>query len=322
MLLLNHSQVQHILQEAPEIVRPAVVDAYRSFRDGASASAHSFLPIPNEDFSRFISLPAYLMGERGRVAGAKWVSNFRGNMTRGERPLNTLLLLSDAETGVPLGCMECTEINLRRTAASAYLAAESCGFNPQNESLGIVGAGELAEAFCAELIHTYGTAQSVTITDIVAGRAEALAASLQKRGINASAGSAEDILRNAGITILATSAAEPWIDIDLLPTDHRLLLHISTDDLPVEYYSRALNITDSVEGVASETDGLGGAIRAGLDRTEVLELPRIMDGPTVTDERPVVYSPFGLSLLDVALAREVHEVAVNKGYGVLWEPRG
>lgn len=324
MKFLNSKDVSKVLLNSPEIVRPSVLDTYRSLASGESTSAKTtFLPIPNEAPSRFVSLPAYAAtaGDRG-AAGTKWVSNFRGNVKHQLPPLNTLLLLSDTKTGEPLACLEGSELNLRRTAASAYLAAERFGFNPGEDTIGIVGAGALAEAFCAELIQTYSGAHSVLVSDIIEERAHGLVASLATRGVPASVESTEHILRTAGIVVLATSADGPWIDIDLLPTDHRMILNISADDLPVDYFSGVLNATDRVADVASLPVSLGRAIAQGLDTSDILELPHLLDTGIVSTSRPVVFSPFGLSVLDVALAERIYRIAESQDLGVAWDHRG
>jgi N-[(2S)-2-amino-2-carboxyethyl]-L-glutamate dehydrogenase len=321
---LNSKDVSKVLLDSPEIVRPSVLDTYRSLAAGDSTSAKTtFLPIPNDAPSRFVSLPAHAAtaGARG-AAGTKWVSNFRGNVQHQIPPLNTLLLLSDTKTGAPLACLEGSELNLRRTAASAYLAAERFGFDPNDGPIGIIGAGALAEAFAAELIQTYSGAHSVLVSDIIEERAHELVASLTARGVAASAETTEHILRTARIVVLATSAEEPWIDIDLLPTDHRMILNISADDLPVEYFSRVLNVADRVADVASLPVSLGRAIAQGLDTADILELPHLLDSEVISTSRPVVFSPFGLSVLDVALAEHIYRIAESQDLGVAWDHRG
>lgn len=328
MLFLNHTAVRQALSGAPGLVRPVVESAYRSLARGTSISASvTLLPIPNPETSRFVSLPAYYSGEGNAgaidVAGAKWVSNFRGNIARGLRPFSTLVVVSDTETGLPMAVMECTEINLRRTAASAYLAAESVGFDPGNGVIGIVGAGELAKAFCDELIETYPGPHKMMISDIVDHRAQELATVAQEMGIDASVQTTDHILRDASILVLATSAEEPFLDVADLPNDHRMILNISADDIATGYFSRVLNVTDRAKDIAILPVGLGLAINEGLDPAEVLELPQLLSsGNAPTDTRPVVYTPFGLSILDVAVAAEIHKIAARDGLGVTWDPRG
>ncbi|MGO4384062.1 NAD(P)-binding domain-containing protein [Specibacter sp. RAF43] len=324
MKFLNRTDVSRILADAPEIVRPVVIDTYSSLAAGHATSAKTtFLKIPNEATSRFVSLPAHAGVEGGAgAAGTKWVSNFRGNVERDIPPLNTLLLLSDTGSGAPLACLEGSELNLRRTAASAFLAAERFGFDPSDGPIGLVGAGALAKAFCAELIQTYSGVHSVVVSDIVADRAHELVASLLERGVKASVGSTEEILRDANIVVLGTSAEEPWIDLELLPTEGKIILNISADDLPAEYFSRVLNVTDRVSDVASMPVSLGRAIAQGLETTDILELPHLLGTDVVTTERTVVFSPFGLSVLDVALAEKIYRIADSQDVGMAWDHRG
>ncbi|WP_431710480.1 NAD(P)-binding domain-containing protein [Glutamicibacter uratoxydans] len=324
MKFLSTSDVSKVLKSSPEIVRPSVIDTYTSLELGKSTSSPTtFLPIPNEAPSRFITLPAYAAGSGSDgAAGTKWVSNFRGNVALEENPLNTLLLLSDIGTGVPLACIEGSELNLRRTAASAFLAAECFGYHPQDGQIGIIGAGALADAFAAELAQTYDGKHSLLVSDIVEERAQRLVKSLVDLGFEASVASTEDILRQARIIILATSAEGPWIDTDLLPTDDRMILHISADDLPVEYFSQVTNVTDRISDVAKLPVSLGKAIIEGLNTEDIYELPALLGKDVVKSSGPVVYSPFGLSVLDIALAKKIYGLAETHDLGVAWNHRG
>ncbi len=324
MRFINRTDVTTILAVAPEIVRPSVIDTYRFLDEKQAISAETtVVPILNSAPSRFISLPAFVPESGGkRVAGTKWVSNFRGNVDRNEEPFQSLLLVSDTDSGIPLACFEGIELNLRRTAASAYLAAECFGFNLDDGPVGLIGAGALAEAFCAELIQTYGGAHSVLVTDIIEERADNLVKTLHEQGVKAAVEDSQTILRESNVIILGTSAEEPWIDIELLPTDHRLILHISADDLPVEYFSQVLNVTDRISDAASQSASLGKAIAQGLDPADVLELPALIGRDKVSTSLPVVFSPFGLSVLDVALGERALSVAQARGIGIDWDHRG
>ncbi len=324
MKLLNRSAISKILSDSPEIVRPSVIETYESLHRGVSISAKTtFLAIPKDSLARFVSLPAHVASAKGPIAaGAKWVSNFRDNVARGLPPLNTLLLLSETDTGAPLACMEGSELNLRRTAASAFLVAERFNFDPKDGPIGIVGAGALAEAFCAELIQTYSSVHSVQVSDILPDRATDLVGRLLDNGVKATVETTKQILQNASIIILCTSAESPWIDVEMMPTDRRMILHISADDLPSEYFSRVINVTDRVTDVASLPVSLGRAIAEGLDSTEILELPALLEGEPISTSRPVVFSPFGLSVLDIALAERVFRIAESTGAGIAWDHRG
>ena len=63
------------------------------------------------------AMPAFL--GRSNVAALKWVSGYPSNKALGIPYINGLLILNEAETGVPIAVMDCVEITAARTAAAS-----------------------------------------------------------------------------------------------------------------------------------------------------------------------------------------------------------
>ncbi len=84
------------------------------------------------------AMPAYL--PRQKAAGMKWVGGYPENTKRGLPYITGLLILNDAETGIPIALMDCTWITAMRTGAATAVAARYLA-RPESETLGVLGCG-------------------------------------------------------------------------------------------------------------------------------------------------------------------------------------
>ncbi len=108
------------------------------------------------------AMPAFIRGSD--YAGVKWVSGYPQNQARKLPYINGLLILNDAQTGIPVCVMDCTWITAARTGAATALAAKYMA-RPESKSVGILGCGVqgvsnlqgLHEVFNLESVHAYDT---------------------------------------------------------------------------------------------------------------------------------------------------------------------
>ena len=84
------------------------------------------------------AMPAYIPAMKS--AGIKWVSGYPENFKRGLPYITGLLILNDAETGIPYAVMDCTWITAFRTGAATALAAKYLA-HPESETAGILACG-------------------------------------------------------------------------------------------------------------------------------------------------------------------------------------
>jgi len=84
------------------------------------------------------AMPAYIPAMHS--AGIKWVSGYPENFKRGLPYITGLLILNDAETGIPYTVMDCTWITAMRTGAASALAAKYLA-RPESEIVGILACG-------------------------------------------------------------------------------------------------------------------------------------------------------------------------------------
>ena len=84
------------------------------------------------------AMPAYIPALKS--AGMKWVSGYPANQQRGLPYISGLLILNDAETGIPISVMDCVWITAMRTGAATALSAKYLA-RPESEILGVLACG-------------------------------------------------------------------------------------------------------------------------------------------------------------------------------------
>ena len=84
------------------------------------------------------AMPAYIPSTE--AAGVKWVSGYPENQQKGLPYITGLLILNDADTGVPIAVMDATWITAMRTGAATAVAAKYLA-RPESSSVGILACG-------------------------------------------------------------------------------------------------------------------------------------------------------------------------------------
>jgi len=84
------------------------------------------------------AMPAYIPAMKS--AGVKWVSGFPENHKQNLPYITGLLILNDAETGLPLSVMDCVWITGMRTGAATALSAKYLA-RPESSVVGVLGCG-------------------------------------------------------------------------------------------------------------------------------------------------------------------------------------
>jgi ornithine cyclodeaminase/alanine dehydrogenase-like protein (mu-crystallin family) len=84
------------------------------------------------------AMPAYIPSMKS--AGIKWVSGYPENFKRGLPYITGLMILNDAETGIPYAVMDCSWITAMRTGAASALSAKYLA-RPASETVGILACG-------------------------------------------------------------------------------------------------------------------------------------------------------------------------------------
>ena len=258
-----------------------------------------------------------LLKRRGLV-GLKWVGGFFDNPARGLPSLSGLIVLNDADTGLPTAVMDCAYITALRTAAASGVAARHLA-RADAAVVGIVGAGLQGRYNLLALREVLPALRRVKVFDTHSPALERFAADMAAHTHLeiAPAPSAEAALRGADVAVTATG----WLDEAVFRADWvrpgTLVLPVHSRGWHADAVIRADKfVVDDWQQFRSQLVGPGRFYDA-LPEPHA-ELGQIVagrkPGRTAPDERIIDFN-FGLAIHDVALAAEVLTRARARGLG-------
>lgn len=320
MRILGREDVAVALAGLDATLLDAVRTAYVLHGEGRSKVPFSgFLRPPGDSGSRIISLPAYLGGSEP-VMGLKWISSFAANVDKGLQRAASVQILNDLDTGYPTAVLEAGQISASRTGASAALASRALHGDRPVRTLGLIGCGTINRRVLDFLALTHPELRTVTLQDAVPGRAEILAAQLSadRPALRYSTGGLDEALRADTVSV-ATTDSTYWLDLaaHLDRPRHQVILHLSLRDLSTASVLSAYNVVDDIDHVMREQTSLHRAEQEtghrGFVDAEIATVLGRSEAPAI--ERHVVFSPFGLGILDLAVAQAILKVATRDGIG-------
>src|SRR2546426_6674182 len=296
-----------------------IQDAYLAHAEGKSVNPDSyFLRFPDKPSARIIALPAYL-GTGFDVAGLKWIASYPDNVQRGFPRASAVLVLNSYDTGYPFAILESSIISASRTAASAALAAYwLSGRSRRAHALGIVGTGFIARYVYEFLIDTGWEIEEVRLYDhspLESEKFRNTACHLEQHRTVTVVPDVAQLVRACDLILFTTVASTPHIADASLFEHNPLVLHISLRDLAPAILLESQNVVDDVEHVMKANTSPHLAEQKTGNRSFVTgTLADIMTGRrSVNRSRPIIFSPFGMGILDLAVGKWVYDQAVAAG---------
>ncbi|MDZ4675202.1 MAG: ornithine cyclodeaminase family protein [Gemmatimonadota bacterium] len=266
------------------------------------------------------AMPAYIPAMQ--AAGIKWVSGYPGNAQRGLPYVTGLLILNDAETGLPTCVMDCTWLTGCRTGAASALSARYLA-RPDSEVAGILGCGVQGRTNLEALAALFPI-RRVLAYDLTPANSERYAGEMSaKLGVEVVAVSTpRDAVRDSDLVVTAgpiLKAPEPVIEAGWLkpgsfgsavdfdsywqPAALAQLDHLSTDDHAQFQYYRKVGYFQRTPDPHSDLGELVAGTKPG--RQSATERTLAMN--------------LGLALDDMAVAPEIYRRAVAQGVGMALE---
>lgn len=295
-----------------------VRDAYLDHEAKKTINPDSyFLRFQDMPSSRIIALPAALTGET-RLSGIKWIASYPENIQHNLPRASATLILNEYDTGYPYACLEASLISAARTAASAALAVNTLGPKSRRlHKIAVVGAGIIARNILEYLDCQEWIADELSVFDLNAHDATRLAAyatKLSKSG-GVAAATLEDALDSADLVVFATTATEPHITRPDAFAAGQLVLNISLRDIAPEIVFASNNVVDDVEHCMKANTSPHLAEQKYQTRSFVNgTLAQLINGTaSLAADKPTIFSPFGLGVLDLAVGQFVFERATRTG---------
>ncbi|MGW7486237.1 2,3-diaminopropionate biosynthesis protein SbnB [Streptomyces sp. NPDC054786] len=317
--VISGVQVQTALQGREKHIVEVIEETYRLHGAGDSVNPpSSFLRFPDRRSSRMIALPASIGGD-AQVDGLKWISSFPENVASDLPRASAVLILNDHATGYPFACLESSIISATRTAASAASAADwlSRG-RPRPMRVGFFGAGLIARYIHTFLEGTGWSFDEIGVHDLSTESAAGFRLYLEQSG---TAGritvheSAEELIRFSDLVVFATVAGQPHVDDPSWFAHNPVVLHVSLRDLAPQVLLASTNVVDDIEHclTAATSPHLTEQLTGNRDFLHGT-LDDVMTGRvTIPADRPAVFSPFGLGVLDLAVGKYVYDEVVRSG---------
>lgn len=263
------------------------------------------------------AMPAYIPSME--AAGMKWVSGYPANQQKGLPYITGLLILNDAETGIPTAVMDCTWITAMRTGAATAVAAKYLA-RKDSSTVGILACGVQGRSNLEALACLYDITK-VKAYDIYPEVAEKFA---------------KDMAEQLDLDIeVVKTAKEAVVDLDMVVTSGPILKNptpvieadwlaegsfaspvdfdsfwqgdalkqadkLATDDIgQMDYYRKAGYFKDTPQAYADLGDIIAGK----------------KPGRQSDSERTIAIN-LGLALDDMATAPLIYKLAKEKGIGV------
>ena len=287
-----------------------VVEAMFASKAEGRAVMKPKLALQAPEQALFLASPGVM--DAPAYAGVKWVG-VAGNEARGLPHIAGLILLSDAETGMPVAVMDARWVTRVRTAAITAVAARRLA-RPDSATIGFVACGLQARAHLAALrphfplclVHAYSRRLST---------AEAFAEEVRAEGLDAEAvENPRDALAEMDIVVTTTPVVprtEPFIDAAWLSPG----AFASMVDLGLSWVSDSLGRLDRVVTDDQAQAGSEGLAYKEPYDGEVADLVvgRLAARQSAEERTALVFA--GVGLADVAVAGAVYERAVAAGIG-------
>jgi len=257
--------------------------------------------------------------------GTKLVTLFPENPEKNVPVLNGIMVLNDAQTGVPLALLNGPALTALRTAAVATVSIHHMAPD-KNKKLGIIGAGVQgfyqAWVACAGMNFT-----DVFVYDLYPEKISVLGEKLSEMIPDVKlhqAASVEELLENSQVVITATTSFEPVLpdNEDLLAGKH--FVGIGSYKPNMREFPQALfNLLKSVfvdtEHAVQESGDIIVPLKNNwLRQEQIMTLGRFLIDDKSLDEvkgSTTLFKSVGMALFDVCASQLIYEKAIQKGLG-------
>jgi alanine dehydrogenase len=324
MLILSESHLRAVLTMR-DVIR-AVEQGFGALADGkAQAPERLRLNVP-EHSGVMLEMPAYIGSDNDPAQGAlgsKIVSVFANNIERNLAIVQSVYVLLDHETGVPLSLMEGRFITAIRTAATSAVATKLMASRGKKQ-LAVFGAGVQARFHIDAMIEV-AEVEHVMIASRSTERASTFADEIRTaHKLSCEIVSAEEAVAAANLICTCTTSSEPLFSGELINEGAHVnavgAFSPSTRELDTDTIRRARVFIDHIFSAGREAGEILIPISDGaIDSNHVKgTLADLVSGKIVGRESNsdiTVFKSCGLAIEDLVTARLAYSRAIAGGVG-------
>jgi len=278
---------------------------------------------------RFTAQSAFLGGSFG-TAGLKWVGSVPDNPMRRDLPrTSALIVISDPETGLPLGIMEGSVVSAVRTGASTGVAAKFLA-RAESQTVGLIGAGVQNRTQLLALDCALPKLEQVFVYDRASERTKRFISDMEQltRLSLRACDDVEDMLKRVDVVVSATTSTKPIILGEWLRSG-MFYAHVGDYECDHATLQRADKIVvDHLEGIrhwGKQTLALmleEGTISESAVHAEIMDIVAGTKPGRSSEDEITYYCTIGLGSQDVAVGTRILRTAEREGIGMelkLWD---
>ncbi len=315
MLLLSEQDIQSCItmHDAINAMKSAFIQLSNH---QAVLPLRTTIPIKNKD-AVALSMPAFL--EKEAQLGVKLVTAFPHNSQRNLPTIHGVIVLFDANTGIPQAFMDARYLTALRTGAIAGLATDLLA-KDEATSLAVIGAGAQAPAQI-EAISCVRNIKKIYLWSRQHEHTLTFAKTLEHRFEVHACKTVEESVQSADIICTVTPSEEPLVHFkDVQPDVHINAMgsHAKTmREIDSDIMQRAAIIVDQISAALSEAGEIIHAIQLHLIQQENLtEIGPLINQPDdVLKQKMTVFKSVGLAIQDISIASCVYQQAIQKKIG-------
>lgn len=316
--------VGSVLESDRQMIIELVQKTYQSHESGQTNNPDSyFLRFPDDPSARIIALPSSIKSDV-EISGIKWIASYPENLRQNKQRASAVMILNDYQTGYPIACLEASQISSARTAASAAIAARTALKSLGHiKKLSVIGAGLIARTTLTYLNDLGCLPEAILVHDKDSKSSDLFVDYYNHSfaGVASSCDDLEETIRHGQIVILATTVAKPYITDPKLFSTGQLTLNISLRDVSPDVVLNSYNFFDDIEHcMKANTSAHLTEQKVGNRNFAHTTLGKLLLGKeTVPNDKPFLFSPFGLGVLDLVVAIHVLNASVENGSAILIE---
>ncbi len=320
LLFLRRSEIAELL--TLELTIEAVEAAFRAHAEG---SARVF-PVVREELpshKAVYGVKSGYMGGESPVLGLKVAGFWVANRGIGLPAHQALVVLTDADSGVPTAIMDANYITMIRTSAVGAIAARLLA-RPDARVAAIVGGGVQGEGQARALLHVLPSLRLLVVYDAIPEARDAFAEALShSRARVEIANSVDQAVFGADIVVTATPSRQPLVkDAWIGPGVHLSAIGADTrgkQELETSLLRRATLVVDDFSQARTLGETQHAVDQGWLnDDNRPAELGELLvgrrAGRTSADEI-TIFDATGLALQDLAAADLAYRLAQEQGRG-------
>jgi len=272
--------------------------------------------------NRIIAMPAFVGGKID-LAGIKWIASFPKNIDNNIPRAHSVVILNQSDTGQPVCIINTALLSIIRTSSvTGLMIRYFLKARPMDTiNVGIIGWGPIGRhhfKMCTEMLKD--KIAKIYLYDLRGINLDAVESPYKDKVVVTS--SWREAYRDADMFITCTVSKAPYVDEK--PKARSLQLNVSLRDYKVDIYDyiKAIIVDDWEEVCREKTDIEMMHLEKGLKQEDTKSIADVVCNNCMadfSDHEPIMFSPMGMAVFDIATGRYYFDKAKATGVGQILE---